>query len=69
MQTYWQDAMRSVSSRRRTARVYRAYGKKVIQTILFFVKVLTRTEEFVAAPGFSTDPLEEQHSVVPGTTA
>ncbi|WHP31025.1 EF-P beta-lysylation protein EpmB [Trabulsiella odontotermitis] len=29
-------------------------------------QVLTSEEEFVAAPGFSTDPLEEQHSVVPG---
>lgn len=29
-------------------------------------QVLTALEEFVAAPGFSTDPLEEQHSVVPG---
>ena len=29
-------------------------------------QVLTSREEFVAAPGFSTDPLDEQHSVVPG---
>ena len=29
-------------------------------------QVLTSQEEFVNAPGFSTDPLEEQHSVVPG---
>ncbi|WP_049848570.1 EF-P beta-lysylation protein EpmB [Trabulsiella odontotermitis] len=29
-------------------------------------QVLTSEEEFVVAPGFSTDPLEEQHSVVPG---
>ncbi|WP_024557237.1 EF-P beta-lysylation protein EpmB [Franconibacter pulveris 1160] len=29
-------------------------------------QVLTSREEFIAAPGFSTDPLEEQHSVVPG---
>jgi EF-P beta-lysylation protein EpmB len=29
-------------------------------------QVLTSEAEFVAAPGFSTDPLEEQHSVVPG---
>lgn len=29
-------------------------------------QVLTAQEEFIAAPGFSTDPLEEQHSVVPG---
>jgi KamA family protein len=29
-------------------------------------QVLTSQEEFVAAPGYSTDPLEEQHSVVPG---
>ncbi|HED1544094.1 TPA: EF-P beta-lysylation protein EpmB [Kluyvera cryocrescens] len=29
-------------------------------------QVLTSQEEFIAAPGFSTDPLEEQHSVVPG---
>lgn len=29
-------------------------------------QVLTSSQEFIAAPGFSTDPLEEQHSVVPG---
>ncbi|QOV64472.1 EF-P beta-lysylation protein EpmB [Kosakonia pseudosacchari] len=29
-------------------------------------QVLTSQEEFIAAPGFSTDPLEEQSSVVPG---
>ncbi|TDQ20308.1 L-lysine 2,3-aminomutase [Raoultella sp. BIGb0149] len=29
-------------------------------------QVLTSQEEFIASPGFSTDPLEEQHSVVPG---
>jgi len=29
-------------------------------------QVLTSQEEFITAPGFSTDPLEEQHSVVPG---
>lgn len=29
-------------------------------------QVLTAAEEFIAAPGFSADPLEEQHSVVPG---
>lgn len=29
-------------------------------------QVLTSQEEFINAPGYSTDPLEEQHSVVPG---
>ena len=29
-------------------------------------QVLTAPDEFITAPGFSTDPLEEQHSVVPG---
>ena len=29
-------------------------------------QVLTSQEEFINAQGFSTDPLEEQHSVVPG---
>ncbi|EKW5589910.1 EF-P beta-lysylation protein EpmB [Raoultella planticola] len=29
-------------------------------------QVLTSQDEFISAPGFSTDPLEEQHSVVPG---
>ena len=29
-------------------------------------QVLTAEEEFIVAPGYSTDPLEEQHSVVPG---
>ncbi|VUS22475.1 L-lysine 2,3-aminomutase [Klebsiella spallanzanii] len=29
-------------------------------------QVFTSQEEFITAPGFSTDPLEEQHSVVPG---
>ncbi|MDF2177911.1 EF-P beta-lysylation protein EpmB [Aliiglaciecola sp. CAU 1673] len=31
-----------------------------------FRQVFTATEEFLAAPGFSTDPLEEQESAVPG---
>ncbi|QCR34886.1 EF-P beta-lysylation protein EpmB [Nissabacter sp. SGAir0207] len=30
------------------------------------IQVLTAQQEFVAAPGFTTDPLEEQQSVVPG---
>ncbi|TDN57620.1 EF-P beta-lysylation protein EpmB [Scandinavium goeteborgense] len=30
------------------------------------LQVLTSQQEFAAAPGFTTDPLEEQHSVVPG---
>ncbi|HDG8094488.1 TPA: EF-P beta-lysylation protein EpmB [Klebsiella oxytoca] len=30
------------------------------------LQVLTSQEEFIHAPGYSTDPLEEQHSVVPG---
>jgi EF-P beta-lysylation protein EpmB len=30
------------------------------------LQVLTAREEFIAAPGFSTDPLDEQKSVVPG---
>ncbi len=29
-------------------------------------QVITSQDEFVVAPGFSTEPLEEQHSVVPG---
>ncbi len=29
-------------------------------------QVLTAKQELITAPGFSTDPLEEQHSVVPG---
>jgi EF-P beta-lysylation protein EpmB len=29
-------------------------------------QVLTSHEEFISAPGYSTDPLEEQNSVVPG---
>ncbi|SBL85641.1 putative lysine aminomutase [Klebsiella oxytoca] len=29
-------------------------------------QVFTSQEEFIHAPGYSTDPLEEQHSVVPG---
>lgn len=29
-------------------------------------QVLTSQDEFITAPGYSTDPLEEQHSVVPG---
>ena len=29
-------------------------------------QVLTAEEECIVAPGYSTDPLEEQHSVVPG---
>lgn len=30
------------------------------------LQVLTVREEFIAAPGFTTDPLDEQQSVVPG---
>lgn len=30
------------------------------------LQVLTAREEFIAAPGFGTDPLDEQKSVVPG---
>ncbi|WJV53403.1 EF-P beta-lysylation protein EpmB [Prodigiosinella aquatilis] len=30
------------------------------------LQVMTAQEEFAAAPGFSLDPLDEQHSVVPG---
>ena len=30
------------------------------------LQVLTAHEEFIAAPGFTTDPLDEQRSVVPG---
>lgn len=30
------------------------------------LQVITAQDEFLDAPGFSTDPLEEQHSVVPG---
>ncbi|MCG8707655.1 EF-P beta-lysylation protein EpmB [Brenneria sp. 4F2] len=30
------------------------------------LQVLTAREEFIAAPGFTHDPLDEQHSVVPG---
>lgn len=29
-------------------------------------QVLTSREEFIVTPGFSTDPLDEQHSVLPG---
>lgn len=29
-------------------------------------QVLTTTQEFIIAPGYSTDPLEEQDSIVPG---
>ncbi|WP_039055655.1 EF-P beta-lysylation protein EpmB [Enterobacter sp. Bisph1] len=29
-------------------------------------QVLTAQDEFISAPGFSPDPLDEQHSVVPG---
>ncbi len=29
-------------------------------------QTLTAQEEFISAPGYSTDPLEEQNSVVPG---
>lgn len=29
-------------------------------------QVITAQEEFIVAPGFSLDPLDEQHSVVPG---
>ena len=40
--------------------------RKAIRTILFCVRYFTSQDEFVVASGFSTDLLEEQHSVVPG---
>lgn len=50
----------------RVPRAFAARMKKGDPNDPLLRQVLTAQEEFVAAPGFSTDPLEEQHSVVPG---
>lgn len=61
----WPDATRDGFSPARAACVYCAHGKGNPDDPLLR-QVLTSREEFVSAPGYSTDPLEEQHSVVPG---
>lgn len=50
----------------RVPRAFAARMKKGDPDDPLLRQVLTAREEFVAAPGYSTDPLEEQHSVVPG---
>ncbi|SNY73493.1 EF-P beta-lysylation protein EpmB [Enterobacter sp. CC120223-11] len=50
----------------RVPRAFAARMEKGNPNDPLLLQVLTSQQEFVAAPGFSTDPLEEQHSVVPG---
>ncbi|MEN0580021.1 EF-P beta-lysylation protein EpmB [Phytobacter palmae] len=50
----------------RVPRAFAARMKKGDPNDPLLRQVLTASEEFVAAPGYSTDPLEEQESVVPG---
>lgn len=50
----------------RVPRAFAARMEKGNQNDPLLRQVLTAQEEFIAAPGFTTDPLEEQHSVVPG---
>jgi KamA family protein len=50
----------------RVPRAFAARMKKGDPNDPLLRQVLTAREEFVAAPGYSTDPLEEQESVVPG---
>lgn len=50
----------------RVPRAFVARMKKSDPNDPLLRQVLTVKEEFITAPGFSTDPLEEQHSVVPG---
>jgi EF-P beta-lysylation protein EpmB len=50
----------------RVPRAFAARMQKGNPNDPLLLQVLTSQQEFVAAPGFSTDPLEEQHSVVPG---
>lgn len=45
--------------------IYRSHGERQSGRSSLR-QVLTSQDEFVVASGFSTDPLEEQHSVVPG---
>ncbi|WP_312628980.1 EF-P beta-lysylation protein EpmB [Scandinavium sp.] len=50
----------------RVPRAFAARMQKGNPNDPLLLQVVTAQQEFVAAPGFSTDPLEEQNSVVPG---
>ncbi|MFC3396835.1 EF-P beta-lysylation protein EpmB [Brenneria rubrifaciens] len=50
----------------RVPRAFAARMQKGNANDPLLLQVLTSREEFIATPGFSRDPLDEQHSVVPG---
>ena len=50
----------------RVPRAFIARMKKGDTTDPLLLQVLTSRQEFIEAPGYSTDPLDEQSSVVPG---
>ncbi|MEA5102120.1 MULTISPECIES: EF-P beta-lysylation protein EpmB [Pantoea] len=50
----------------RVPRAFIARMKKGDATDPLLLQVLTSRQEFIDAPGYSTDPLDEQSSVVPG---
>ncbi|MEE3652680.1 MULTISPECIES: EF-P beta-lysylation protein EpmB [unclassified Brenneria] len=50
----------------RVPRVFAARMQKGNAGDPLLLQVLTAREEFISAPGFTHDPLDEQHSVVPG---
>ncbi|MCZ4059478.1 EF-P beta-lysylation protein EpmB [Pantoea sp. LMR881] len=50
----------------RVPRAFIARMKKGDAQDPLLLQVLTRRQEFIDAPGYSTDPLDEQSSVVPG---
>ncbi len=50
----------------RVPRAFAARMEKGNPNDPLLLQVMTHRSEFIAAPGFSEDPLDEQHSVVPG---
>ncbi|AXF77420.1 EF-P beta-lysylation protein EpmB [Erwinia tracheiphila] len=50
----------------RVPRAFAARMKKGDPQDPLLLQVITAQEEFIDTPGYSTDPLDEQHSVVPG---
>ena len=65
MKNCWPDARPDACSAARP-RAFIARMEKGNPNDPLLRQVLTAEEEFIVAPGYSTDPLEEQHSVVPG---
>ena len=50
----------------RVPRAFAARMRKGDPQDPLLLQVITSQQEFINAPGYSTDPLDEQHSVVPG---